>query len=749
MKRLGYLLLLCTVIFSESYAQKVLRKPLTNENSQKVYPIDGTPILEARNTEVYNYFKQNPQALTSPKMRKAKSWGFTVGTQRSFYAYNFSTQARYSSSFTCRAVGANCYVFVEDSLWGNRVNQVAVDSVVNAFDLRTPANPHRGVFEMDTTAFGQPPNVDNDPRIVILILNIQDGFKGTGGFTAGYFDSYNEMTNTILYPKSNAGEFYYIDADPLNLNTTSGLTFAMQTTAHEFQHMINFNYHSGSPIMTFINEGCSKLAEIYCGYPIFDQSLYEDETNYYLFGWRGNNSTLVLNDYARAQRFFLYFWDHFGIGIFKYIVQSQYDGIPLLNYSLKQDGQSLTFNDIFPDWLIANSLDDTAYNKYYGYTYPNLYKAHATTYYNPNDTGSDDIYNLGADYLTFSNGNNLKITFSSSSSSIMIKAIELGNNAEQVVDVPLNNEFDVPDFGTTYSSITFVVMNTDQSNHQSYTFQSSGTAISSVQDMKWDNTKPSGYYKWSPSDTICVAFDALAGGTLDSIRVALRRAGSINGGVWQFTGNIQPTPLGKKLATVTASINTTTSVPYPVPYQNWTSVDLRSYSISTDNPFAVGFVIGTDPGTPGVMVTDYTPSQGPYHSFTYLQASDGVSTPNWYYIGRSDTTEIYLIHAYVGLNSVSGVKTVELTPSNFSLSQNYPNPFNPSTTIRFTIPKEEKVVVKVYNQLGQQVALLTNQAYQKGQHELKFDALNLSSGIYYYRIEAGDFIQTRKMVLLK
>ena len=85
----------------------------------------------------------------------------------------------------------------------------------------------------------------------------------------------------------------------------------------------------------------------------------------------------------------------------------------------------------------------------------------------------------------------------------------------------------------------------------------------------------------------------------------------------------------------------------------------------------------------------------------------------------------------------------------FSLSQNYPNPFNPETVIRYSIPKAEKVSVVVYNLLGEKVARLIDERKQAGSYVVKWNASNVSSGIYFYRLQAGDFVQTRKMVLLK
>jgi len=88
-------------------------------------------------------------------------------------------------------------------------------------------------------------------------------------------------------------------------------------------------------------------------------------------------------------------------------------------------------------------------------------------------------------------------------------------------------------------------------------------------------------------------------------------------------------------------------------------------------------------------------------------------------------------------------------PKNYALYQNYPNPFNPSTIIRYSIPKTCYVLLKVYNILGKEVATLVNQEKTTGNYEINFYANNLSSGVYFYRIQAGNFTDTKKFVLLR
>ena len=88
-------------------------------------------------------------------------------------------------------------------------------------------------------------------------------------------------------------------------------------------------------------------------------------------------------------------------------------------------------------------------------------------------------------------------------------------------------------------------------------------------------------------------------------------------------------------------------------------------------------------------------------------------------------------------------------PAAFSLSQNYPNPFNPTTVIHYTVPKTSLVNLSVFNLLGQEVKTLVNEEKSPGEYEVRFDGSNLPSGIYFYRLVAGDFVKTMKMLLMK
>ena len=97
---------------------------------------------------------------------------------------------------------------------------------------------------------------------------------------------------------------------------------------------------------------------------------------------------------------------------------------------------------------------------------------------------------------------------------------------------------------------------------------------------------------------------------------------------------------------------------------------------------------------------------------------------------------------------------IEILPQKFHLSQNYPNPFNPTTTISFSLPTRSDVTLTVYNILGQEVAEIVNQSLPAGEHQIDWDGKDangssVSTGIYLYRLVTDDFVESKKMVLLK
>lgn len=87
------------------------------------------------------------------------------------------------------------------------------------------------------------------------------------------------------------------------------------------------------------------------------------------------------------------------------------------------------------------------------------------------------------------------------------------------------------------------------------------------------------------------------------------------------------------------------------------------------------------------------------------------------------------------------------SPKGYNISQNYPNPFNPSTKIKYSIPASEKVLIKVFDVLGREVTTLLNEYKESGTYEIEFNARNLSSGLYFYKLTSGNYSETKKTIL--
>lgn len=143
------------------------------------------------------------------------------------------------------------------------------------------------------------------------------------------------------------------------------------------------------------------------------------------------------------------------------------------------------------------------------------------------------------------------------------------------------------------------------------------------------------------------------------------------------------------------------------------------------------------------------------------EPSSGIVSPVCALFTRTTpVVTLYAAFAYAGLGPVKTFYNAEqlnvgitqngnTVPSNYSLAQNYPNPFNPSTNISFSIPKQSAVSLTVYDVTGKQVAVLVNRELNAGDYTANFNAAGLSSGAYFYKLEAGGYKETKKMLLLK
>jgi hypothetical protein len=136
-------------------------------------------------------------------------------------------------------------------------------------------------------------------------------------------------------------------------------------------------------------------------------------------------------------------------------------------------------------------------------------------------------------------------------------------------------------------------------------------------------------------------------------------------------------------------------------------------------------------------------------TFDAAELDTGEYDANIYINSNDPILSQVTVPVHLSVSNTVGIEADKQIPKEFKLSQNYPNPFNPTTTIKFDLPKTSKVSLKVFNILGEEVVTLVSYRLSAGSYSYEWDATNLASGVYLYRLQAGDYVETRKMVLMR
>jgi hypothetical protein len=286
-----------------------------------------------------------PEVPYRPATKIQVTPAFQVGDALTIPAFSFqlSFGGHYQTAVTCRLVGDNCYIFVEDDIWNTRVSQSDIESLTQAFDQTTPRDPTHGIFTIDRELFGDPPDVDGDPRILIAIIDILD--SPIQGFSVvGYFDVANQAP-----PVSR--EIVYLDANPFAINTS----LARATLAHEFQHLIHWKTDPDEA--KWLDEGASEYAELACGYK--DTTATEVDsfislaTNTNLTQWEDQSW-----DFDHAYLWITYFVQTYGESALRTLIADPDSSIQSVNNTLQALGKPERFDHLFGQWAAATYRND-------------------------------------------------------------------------------------------------------------------------------------------------------------------------------------------------------------------------------------------------------------------------------------------------------------------------------------------------------------------------------------------------------
>jgi hypothetical protein len=289
---------------------------------------------------------------------------------------------------------------------------------------------------------------------------------------------------------------------------------------------------------------------------------------------------------------------------------------------------------------------------------------------------------------------------------------------------PANDRFWVADYSSNIYEI-------DRQGNTYNVIQNSGTTALSITGLAWNATDPSGYklYVFSRngtnSQTLVTRIQPISPYNRETVTNLAAPPGDI--------------PRG---CTITPQWNSTLVVFAAVLRNPQQGCRMGIYEMSFNSSW-----ITLSPSTaivPGGNSQQVTVTLNPA-----ILRNDSYHVTAHFTSGVFDSTLVLPITFNVRHTTVAVTRRESVIPTEFALHQNFPNPFNPTTQIRFDLPKASYVQLRVYNSLGQLVTTLVNDMRQAGEHTVTWDARNMSTGLYLYQIRAGNFVQTRKMLLMK
>ena len=536
-----------------------------------------------------------------------------VGDQNLFWVYNIQNRSFDTLTAELKSIGTTSYIWVALSEWNNgHVTSAEVDAMANSLERSTGASSidsTKGILAIDRQVYGNPPNINpsfqkgkGDGKTHFLVCDIQDGFTGSNSFVAGFFFSVDVDPSSGATATSNHRDMLYIDSYPgIYFNGKRRTSLALSTLAHEFQHLIHWNYDPYE--ISFFNEGLSEYAEHLCGFTLRSAAGYLGNTGVALTGWAG-----TLEDYSRAALWTRYVTDQYGLTFLKNLTQNQGTGLQGFELSLAQSGFATSFNATMMNFFTANWLGSAAQDPAYRYKTPLSGRPSLRgDYTDPNIQGADTLVQQASRYLAFASARNFRIIFTLPNGFIA-RAIETGPTAQRVRTVTSGVEFTSPELGTTYSSIVFVVMNTQPVLPATYLYSAWGELLHFIAEEGYDSGTPHpfsqgsapylGFGNNATSLGMAVRFQPVVkGNVLRKARMMLAFNQEFSNGtalptdkmnfVFHVWGDRNGRPGSDLITPFLASVDRAVS-----PYGSFVDVDLSAYEKNLTNltgPIYVGF----------------------------------------------------------------------------------------------------------------------------------------------------------------
>ena len=700
-----------------------------------------------------------------------------------------------------RAVGAHSYFYVADDQWNVNVGADSVQALLNAFESSTPADANKGIYQLCRETYGEEGDTDGDPRIFILLMDLRDEFGVASGDAsadipkAGDFDPRHEKP-VSEEAHSNEADMLYVDTEPI---IRAG--YAEQVLATYFTNMILHNVDVEEE--EWLTQGLSSMAMDVCGYGYTNFRFPSEKpvlpANVSLptwTGWTGGHPGTDLNERNMAYMFMRYIYDQYGgAATLSAIAASQEKGIASIDSILFGKGADISTWSVLQNVgiaALANAKDDPTYGNTYSFAGMDLRSPTITEISFKSDVFDNTVANWAVQYHLIKSKNNPgKINFNGQddaefSVNIMtinpfsLQKVQLGANNEAEISLPavdqsvyiavvrkggvgpaaeasyvVSKKLDPPSLVNVSvfqnPSVNRIIDFHIVSSERLYQDVPPGegpivTAKSATTEKEFVGAlvytdEDNGVYDYKTSVEIKEPGDY-------TFTISGQNAGGANIQKQEISTKIQK--LLPNVGGIIADASTGARLAIPAH-----AIQSASYfmAIPSSDKKSVSLGPPTFVLAKKAVLTMPVPADKDIHTLRIFRREN----EQWVFVGGvvdANNNTVSVMVDRLGEYSLRAADDellgeINVIPTQYALNQNYPNPFNPTTTISFDLPKAGYVTITVFDILGKKVATLVDGNREAGSYKTTFDARNLASGIYFYRINAGSFEKMHKMMVVK
>jgi len=754
-------------------AQHVRALDGATEAQQTTPPIDAVPVHatdllmdrpEGRAAmEEFHYLKETGQLEARVAPAPAS---YEVGERRTFKTFNFVDSEREEITFQLRLIGDTVRIWTEADAPLQPAIGTALQTIRRALEDATPnasINPSHGILDNSRALIGQPPNVDGDGVLDVLLLDIRDNFDAATNprFIAGFVDPAD------LTDRGNARDIIYLDDRPLRVRqeTTRTLEDVLSTAAHEYQHLIHLNYDRRE--LTFVNEGLSEWNEVLNGYrPRRMVYLGEaEQMDVPLLRWSGRGSESVLFDYQRAGLLTTYLARRLGPFETGAIARDPARGVDGYRNAALAAGDS--WRDLLLDFHTANKLNPTTPDGRFSYDDPRFLTIGAlgaTVTDGRLAQGREGRIRLqpgGVRYLRWRHVQDVEITLEGPHA---LDARLITTSDGITTDRRLHPSQPTTLTGS-YETVVLVAAHTDTDAAPFTAFYHArwrSDDLFAADSVQFDNGVPDAFIRVQRNhgagrEVLTELRNPMPGtaflGTIDlplyfSSQFSNEDAPPLETDrpYTLVLRDVAPDGTPGDVLFTRSATDTRGAVPASGRQLRRLTMDLTSDRATMEalpERFFVGFRDAPETPNPVVYPTSidstqnrsYVGQPGEWATLWDTRIPRG---------GGEDSSPLSLEGTFMPVRAAFfrptddvPVLRDEALPERPALLANAPNPFQQSTQLRYELPADGPIRLAVYDVQGREIALLRDEVQTAGPHTLSIDARGWASGVYIVQLRAA------------